>query len=134
MTAPDYPAPAKRGPGRPKKVPTPVELTVDHQVENATALAKARRDRNLAAATFNADPTATNETAMQVAEIVLAGAWVAYLQGDGNHGHALKYSDIAIKWSARLADSRYLVGLDQLDALEKVKARPVGALGKKGKK
>lgn len=134
MTAPDFPAPAKRGPGRPKKVPTPVEPTVDPQVENATTLARAKRARNAAVATFEADPTATNETAMQVAEIVFAGAWVAYLQGDGNHGHALKYADMAIKWSARLADSRYLVGLDQLDALEKVKARPVGALGKKGKK
>lgn len=124
------PVPPRAGPGRPRKAQAPRSAD---QTRLAAAVTTAETIRDVAEAAYSKKSTVATETALLAAELTVASAWGAYLRAQGNHTHALKYADIAVKQAGRLAVLRELAAVDQLDLLL-ARAGREDALSKKGKK
>lgn len=122
--------PPKRGPGRP---PKPTAPRTGDQVRLAEAVTAAESVRDAAEAAYSKKATVATETALLAAELTVSTAWSSYLRAQGNHTHALKYGEAAVKLAGRIAALRELAAVDQLDALL-ARAGREDALGKKRSK
>lgn len=117
------------GPGRPRKPQAPRSTDQERLADAVTA---AETIRDTAETAYRKKASVATETALLAAELTVASAWGAYLRAQGNHTHALKYADIAVKQAGRIAALRELAAVDQLDALM-ARAGREDALAKKGK-
>lgn len=119
-----------RGPGRPRK---PTAPRTNDQVRLAEAVTAAETVRDAAEAAYSKKATVATETDLLAAELTVSTAWSSYLRAQGNHTHALKYGEVAVKLAGRIAALRELVAVDQIDAL-RARAGREDALGKKSRK
>lgn len=124
----------KRGPGRPRKIPA---APTAGEVALADAVATAQAARAAAQAAYLKSPSVATETALLVAELSVASALAAYCQAHDDHGHALKYLELAVKFAGRIAPLREVAAFDRvvkLDQLIEARAKRQDALGKRGKR
>lgn len=125
MTAPI----GKRGPGRPRKSPPPVD---DEQVELASELKARKAALSVAMQALQAERTVAARLEVLHCRADLAGAQAGLLRAQDQHGMALRYDETGIKWHREITALSEIVNFDRVQELEtKRSAKNTSALGKK---
>ena len=60
----------------------------------------------------------SSELGLLQGDLAVASAWAAYLRAEGNHIHALKYTENATRIAGRISSLRELQAVDVLESLK----------------
>ena len=101
--------------GRPKKARLPYEEK--DRARLADRIREAELSRDQAAQAYAGNKSVSSELGLLQGDLAVASAWAAYLRAEGNHIHALKYTENATRIAGRISSLRELQAVDTLDEL-----------------
>ena len=106
--------PPTPGPGRPRK---PTAPRTEQQAALAEAINATETERDAAALAYASETTVAVELRLLRAELAVSSAWSSYCRAQGNHTHALRYSEVQTKLAGRLVALREIESVDRLGKL-----------------